>query len=174
MKTKLKIKLIIISLILATSISAYAVEISIPEITADANEIIEIPINVGEVRSVFAIELTLEYDAEIIAIGQVKSTDLTKNFLKAANIVSPGKLLISLASARTLNGKGAMVIILARVKDKIPSGKSSPLNLTTARLNEGAIDVTVKNGKVIVGKGVAVNELKVKSINWGKIKCESK
>ena len=171
MRTTLNIKLIIIGFMFAAStFVAHAVEISIPEITADANEIIEIPINIGEVKGIFSIELMVEYDAEIIMIGPVKSTDLTKNFLKASNVVSPGELLISLASARTVSGKGAMVIILAKVKDKVPSGKFSPLNLTTARLNEGAVGVTVKNGRIIVGKGVAVNELKGKFTNWGKIK----
>ena len=171
MRTILKIKLIIIGFITYSTLSAYAVEVSIPEITADANEIIEIPINVGEVKGLFSVELTVEYDAEIIIIGPVKSTDLTKNFLKASNVVSPGKLLISLASARTTSGKGTLVIIIAKVKDKVPSGKVSPLNVTTARLNEGATGVTVKNGKLIVGKGVAVNELKRKFISWGKIKA---
>jgi len=167
----LNIKLIIIGFIFAIStFAAHAVEISIPEITADANEIIEIPINVGEIKGLFSIELTVEYDAEIIMIGQVKSTDLTKNFLKASNVVAPGKLLISLVSANTVSGKGTLVIILAKIKDKVSSGKFSPLNLTTARLNEGAVKVTVKNGKIIVGKGVAVNELKRKFTNWGKIK----
>jgi hypothetical protein len=170
MKKILKIKLIIIGLIFAASTFAAAVEVSIPEITADANEIIEIPINIGEVKGVFAVELTVEYDAEIIMIGPVKNTDLTKNFLKASNVVSPGKLLISLASVRTFNGEGTMVTILAKVKDKVTSGKFSPLNLTTVRLNEGAIKVTLKNGKIIVGKGVAVHEMKVKFTNWGKLK----
>ena len=171
MRTTLNINLIIIGFILAVStVAAHAVEVSIPEITADANEIIEIPINIGEVKGIFAIELTVEYDAEIIIIGQVKSTDLTKNFLKASNVVSPGKLLISLASANTVNGKGAVVTILAKIKDNLPSGKFSPLNLTIVRLNEGAVEATVKNGKLIVGKGVAVNELKGKFTNWGKIK----
>jgi hypothetical protein len=171
MRTTLNIKLIIIGFIFAIlTFAVHAVEVSIPEITADANEIIEIPINIGEVKGIFSIELTVEYDAEIIIIGQVKSTDLTKNFLKASNVVAPGKLLISLASANTVNVKGAVVTILAKVKDKVPSGKFSPLNLTTARLNEGAVEVTVKNGKLIVGKGVAVNELKRKFTNWGKIK----
>jgi hypothetical protein len=63
-----------------------------------------------------------------------------------------------------------MVIILAKVKDKVPSGKVSRLNLTTARLNEGAIGVTVTNGQLIVGKGVAVKELKRTFTCWGKIK----
>lgn len=171
MKTTLKIELIIIGFIfLSSTFAVSAVEISIPQITADADEIIEIPINVGEVKGLFSVELTVEYDAEIITTGPVKSTDLTKNFLKATNVVSPGKLLISLASARTTSGEGAMVIILAKVKNRLPSGKVSPLNITKARLNEGAIGVTVKNGRLIVGKGVAVNELKRKFTNWGKIK----
>ena len=171
MKTLLNIKLIIIGFIFAAStFAAHAVEVSIPEITADANEVIEIPINISEVKGIFSIELTLEYDAEIIMIGGVKSTDLTKNFLKASNVVSPGKLLISLASVGIFNGKGTILIILAKVRDKTPSGKFSPLNLTMARLNEGMIEATVKNGKIIVGKGVAVNKLKGKLTNWGKIK----
>jgi hypothetical protein len=165
------IKLMIIGLIFIFSTCAvYAVEVSIPEITAEANEIIEIPIKVGEIKGLFSIQLTVEYDAEIIIIGPVKNTPLTKNFLKATNVVSPGKLLISLASARTTNGQGAMVIILAKVKAKTPSGEVSPLNITTARLNEGAIGVTVTNGQLIVGAGVAVKEQQRRCASWGKIK----
>jgi hypothetical protein len=172
MKTKLNLKLaIVIVFVFAASTSfAFAVEVSIPELTADSSEIIEIPVNVGKVEGIFSIELTLEYDAEIIIIGPVKSTDLTKNFLKATSVVSPGKLLISLASPRPFNGQGTIVNIKAKVRDKVSSGQFSPLNLTRAILNEGAVKVTVKNGKLIVGKGVSVDKQEVRFSSWGKIK----
>ena len=150
--------------------AGYAVEISIPEFKAEPNEIIEIPVNVEEVAGIFSIELNIEYDAEVIMVGTVRSTDFTKNFLKATNIRTPGKILVSLASARPSSGQGAIVRILVKVKDKLPSGTESPLKLTKARLNEGAIDVTVTHGRVIVGEEVAVNKRQRLFSNWGKIK----
>jgi len=148
----MKIKFIIaIGFIFLASISVgLAVEVSLPDVSVGQGEKINIPVNVEEVKGIFSVALTLEFDPEIIKITSVMKTKLTTGFLKAYNVKPPGVLLISLASARGFSGSGAIVDIRAQVKDDVAAGKVSPLTLTQAKLSEGAVPVTVKNGSITV------------------------
>ncbi len=143
--------IIAIGFIFLASISvSLAVEVSLPEVSVGQGEKINIPVNVEEVKGISSIALTLEFDPEIISITSVMKTKLTSGFLKAYNVKPPGVLLVSLASARGSSGSGAIVNVRVQVKDNVAAGKVSPLTLAQAKLNEGAISVTIKNGSLTV------------------------
>ena len=153
-----------------TPLSEAAIEVSIPDLIAESGTAVIIPVEITEVVGLRSMGFTVEFDPEVLIIDTVKKGDTVSNFLLAHNIVSLGALRIGLASGRGVKGQGAVVFIHATVKARPTDGHISPLRLAEVRINGGEIEVTPKDGELIIDKEVAVPRRGVRLTTWGRLK----
>jgi hypothetical protein len=152
------------------ALPTHAVEVSIPNLTAESGESVVIPIEISEITGLRSMALTVAFNPAIITIDAVKKGDLVSNFLIAYNESAPGTLRIVLAAARDVKGAGDLVLIHATVNPNAKPGDTTPLKLTAVRINGGEIPVTAKDGELMVDREVGVARRKPRLTTWGRLK----
>lgn len=85
-------------------------ELSFANVSAKAGDRITLPIRIADATSIFAGELTLDYNSTILKPINFSTTDLTKEYSLVHN-AEAGKLKISFAGLESLRGSGNLVNI---------------------------------------------------------------
>jgi len=120
------------------------VEVSIPDAAANTGQTFEVPVNVSGVSGLRSAEVKVTFDAELLAVKNVRLGSITSNFSLATNTGTPGAVTLSMASATTVSGSGSLAHIEFEVLDSTKT--SSPLTLADVSLNSGNIIVNTVNG----------------------------
>ena len=142
-----------IILIFAYCITAYAVEMSIPSLTADAGSSITVPINVDDAKGIAGGDITLTFDKNILTAKEAKSTELTKSLNFMPNIMA-GEVTLSMAGTKGIaEGSGTIVEIVFEVSAVAKGGAKSPLTFKEAALYDelgNDIPIKVVNGSLTI------------------------
>jgi hypothetical protein len=122
--------------------------LSLPSMHAAQGEEITVPIRVEGAPEAISFLLDLRYDPAVLQfVGAERGGEATPFHLEA-NTGEAGRARLALFSATPLGGDGEIIDLRFLVMGSPRS--RSPLTLSTSRVNEGGIPVTVREGRVIV------------------------
>jgi hypothetical protein len=129
--------------------------VSVPDLTAQANANADITIKASGAQGIGAMHIELVYDPQVLTWVSVNPGTLANGSLIDAGADTPGRLVVSMATVKPLNGDGAIAI--ARFKVTGASGNKSQLTLENVSAWEGEtyreIQVVMQSGKLTVGGG---------------------
>ena len=138
--------------ILAFCVNVYAIQVSVPEISADPGSTITVAINVDNATGIAGGNIVLEYDSAILVAKEARMTDLAQSLTLVANTDVEDKVILAMAGASGLD-EGSVAIIEVDFDVKADATGESPLTLSDVTLfDEMGINITVEtaNGKVTV------------------------
>lgn len=149
----MKLKSVLASvLFLAFCVSAYGVEVNVPDVVAETGSTITIAVNIDDATGLSSADIVLEYDPTVLEATEARRGDLTATFLMASNLDVPGKVTAAMAGFPGIP-EGAGSILEVDFLVLAPGPASSPLTLSDVALfnEEGnAIDATVVDGSVSI------------------------
>lgn len=130
--------------------------ISLPNTGGGQNEIVQVPVNIANVKGLAAASLTIAFDGNVLkALGAVTGT-ITPGWSIVSNLDTPGEIRISMASSGgTTSGSGTLVMIEFEVI-ALP-GKTCALQLKTVVMNDAAIPVETADGSFAVDQTYSVS-----------------
>ncbi len=147
----MKLKIFLLPVFLLISASAYAIQVSVPDVTVEPGAKVTIGIAVDNTAGIAGGDITLEYDPTFATAKEARSTDLSKPLFSTSNILTSGKVKFAMASLTPL-GAGAGNIFEIDFEVKATIGTMA-LKLTDVGLFDEAgneLPVTVKNGSITV------------------------
>lgn len=106
---------------------------------------IVVPVNVSPASGVTSIDIALAFDPAVVLPTGVYGTSYANGF-SVESLIGGGQLNVHMARALPLSGSGDVAWIVFRSIGNV--GNTSPLTLTGAALNGGAIPATIRNGKI--------------------------
>ena len=115
-----------------------------------------IPVAIDNADGVLAALATIRWQQDVLAIQTITTTAYTAAFSLAANLSIPGEATVGLASATSLAGGGNLLLLTFQVIGD--PGETSPLDLVSVNLNEGAIGAALIDNQLDV---VFPNEVSV-------------
>ncbi len=158
--------LFVIGLVLSST-KAFAVTVTIPDVEGNKCETITVPINIDDKTNIVSIDFIVDYDDGVLTATEAGTTNLTPSaadgWLIAYKITS-GRIKITIINSEEPTGNGAIVEIDFTVASSANVGNTSPLTLTQALVNEGAINSTLVSGTfTVINKNPEVVDLTVSS-----------
>jgi hypothetical protein len=137
--------------VLFSSLTAQ-VQVRLPEMTAQAGNVITIPVTIGDLGSekVTAFEFVVSCDTTVVRLSGVEqggtlSEGLTMFANNRVRPYGPGRMKVVCASAEPIQGKGVLVKIIAEAANR--AGSTGVL-LTNVVLNAGKPEVRSVNGLI--------------------------
>jgi hypothetical protein len=138
-------------LFMVLCVNAYAIKMSLPDVTADPGTTITVGVNVDDAKGIAGGDIEITYDSKVVGVKAARGTALATGLSVVANPNVPGKVTFAMAGASGLkSGSGALLEIDFEVIAK--TGKT-PLTISSASLfdeNINDIKVDVVNGSITV------------------------
>jgi len=122
--------------------------VSLPDTTGDFGTEVELALSVANVTGLRAADVTLAFDPQVLTAQNAQLGALTAGWALAANLNTPGRIQLSLASPVTVSGNGTLALLRFQVIARPPA--TSALTLERAVLNDGAMTVTRSDGRLAV------------------------
>jgi len=147
----MKLKSLLIPIFLLLSASAYAIQVSAPDVTVEPGAKVTIGIAVDSTAGIAGGDITLEYDPTFAVAKEARATDIAKPLSPLSNIAIAGKVKFAMAALTPL-GAGSGNLFEVDFEVKATSG-TMPLKLTGVGLFDemgNDLPVTVKNGSITV------------------------
>jgi hypothetical protein len=145
--TLLLLLLFIFPAVLAAS-TAWGTELQIPPLKAKAGQEVRIPLVLDQIGNLAGVKLVLQYDREILTFREGNKSPATQSLMHIINDKTPGKLIIVMAGARGIQGKGVTILTL---------------DFTVKKGLEGNITTTIEIPEVqLMGDDLKEIECKVK------------
>lgn len=121
------------------------VVVSLPQTSADYGTMVELDLSVSNINGLRAADIEIAFDASVLTASSVRTGTLTAGWAISDNLSVPGDISISLASPTTVTGNGSIARITFNVTGTPPA--STPLTISSAVLNDGAIDISIDHGQ---------------------------
>ncbi len=139
---------------LALAGSAQALEVSVPDMQAQAGTVFSVPLVIDSVDNLAGVKIVLKYDPKIIVFEKADKSRYTTSLLHVVNSQNPGQLIIVMAGARGIQGKEFPVMTLGFKANPCPQPPcSAGLEITEAQfMSDKLVNLahTIKNGQVTV------------------------
>jgi hypothetical protein len=120
-------------------------KVSLPNTGGGLQSIVAVPVNGTAISGLAAVDLMIAHSGTLLHVREVRPGNLTPGWTLQANTFTPGEIRLSMSSpAGTVEGSGVLAVIEFEVMG--PSGASCPLQLTSLRLNGGAIAAQTEDG----------------------------
>ena len=117
------------------AVSAEAVEIRIPPLTAKSGQPLEVPITIDEIDNLAGVKLVLTYDPEILIYKSGMKTKETDSLMHIVNDKKPGLLIVVMAGAKGIKGKDLPIFTLTfEVKKDIKENRTTKISITESQL----------------------------------------
>lgn len=104
--------LLLIVLALFCAAPAWGAELNIPPAKGKAGQEIRIPLVLDQVGNLAGVKLVLHYDKDILTFKEGSKSEATQSLMHIINDKTPGKLIIVMAGARGVQGKGMTILTL--------------------------------------------------------------
>jgi len=140
--------------------TAQAATLRVPvNILAEPGETIYVPVTLENASGVLGYYFELDYDATVLEYVQTENGNLIPptDWSTPQAYDVPGQVSVAGLGSEPLSGTGALVVVHFQVQPFAANEATSPLDLTDAELNDGAIPVTTQDGQVTV---VAIVEMR--------------
>lgn len=125
-----------------------AASLSLPTVTEGRYAVIQVPIN-ASVEGLVAADLTVTFDPAVLSARAARAGALTSGWTVVSNTGTAGQIRVSMASAGgAMAGSGVLATLEFEVVGAPAS--STPLTLSSAVLNGGAVPFTAAHGAVHV------------------------
>ena len=157
-----------LSLLLMAS-TVEAVQISLPEVTAAAGELVRIPVQISGLAAgdeLLSSNIDVRFDSDILSMDGIavdRKGSLASNWIVAANVRrapdgagNEGQILIGAATGSDkITSEGVFFFITVQVAPGAAIGATSPLHIRTVLLNNGEPVATTMDGLLtVVGQRV--------------------
>jgi len=145
------------ALFLVFCVSAYGIQVSLPEISAERGTDIEVEISVDDTSGITGGDINLEYDPAVLTVKDAQPTDLLAGLLVQKNFGVAGEVKFAMAGFAGLAGGSGAIFKITFTIAADAYGETA-LTLTRAKLfdeNVSVIETTVVDGSINV-RGEAV------------------
>ncbi len=131
--------------------STNAVRVSIPNAVAARSSQITVPLNIGNLkgRGITSYQFDIEYDPSVLLPAQAAADvtgTISQGLLVVSNSPRPGLLKVAVYGAIPVTGDG--VLIDLRFIAAGQTGTSTPLTISSFRLNNGSADIIASGGRL--------------------------
>lgn len=110
---------------------------SIPDTSALPGASVTVPINVDDASGIAGANIDIEYDAEVLTIGEITKTDLSEGLMLTVNTREPGVARIALAGTEGITeGSGALVSLSFQVAEEAAIGTEVPIGFSELDLRD--------------------------------------
>jgi len=148
----MKTKYVFIALLfMVFCVNAYAIKMSLPEITADPGATVTVGVNIDNATGIAGGDIEITYDPKIVSVKAARGTALATGLSVVANPNVPGKVAFAMAGATGL--KGGSGALLEMDFEVIAKEGKTPLTISSVSLFDENIDdmkVDVVNGSITV------------------------
>ena len=96
-------------------------------------DITRFTLNAEDVRELLGGQLRLLYDPQELEVASVNAAEMARGFLMAANLTSPGEIIVAFAGSEAVDGSGALLFVDFRELGQ--PGTSTPVEIESAALN---------------------------------------
>jgi len=114
------------------------------DLTAATEEVFTATMSADDVTGILAMDIRVEYDPLVLQALSVVRTPISQSFTLTPNLNTPGVIQISLFGTQPLAGSGPLLDIDFEVVGS--TGQSTPIDLVSAGVNEGAIVAVFEDG----------------------------
>jgi len=130
-----------------------AIRVEAPVLRADPGTEVEIPLSIRDLsgKGVAAYQFDIEYDPEVLEPRKAAATlagTISEGMMVTSNSPEPGLLKVVVYGVHPIEGGGPLVNLKFTAIGTV--GSRSPLTVKGFMLNEGEIDVLVKDGEVAI------------------------
>jgi hypothetical protein len=122
--------------------------LSLPTMTADHGQFVEIPVSLAQVEGLLSAQLTITFNATVLRIVSVGTGTLTSGWFLEANTGTQGRVILSMAGFPGVSGSGTLAKLNVEVIGAVAS--QTALNLSDVSLNDGAIQANLSHGWLAV------------------------
>ncbi|MCK4223778.1 MAG: T9SS type A sorting domain-containing protein [candidate division Zixibacteria bacterium] len=126
-------------------------KISIEDIIVKPGEEFVLPVEVKDISNVYSAFMNLTYDANLIEVVKVKTTELTSKYMVVDKVES-GRLVLALAGSDPMAGSGSLVDIVFKASDHVSDGATGQITLTDLALDENYIPGLNLSATITVGE----------------------
>jgi len=125
-------------------------ELALPSLTVAPGSRVTVTLGLAGVgENVYSADVVLHYNASVVNALAVSQGSLVSTWSVVSNLATPGEIRIALAGAEPVSEDGEMASIVFEVVGS--EGTSTDLAIAHGNLNEGAVSVTLRNGRISVG-----------------------
>lgn len=139
--------------VLAAS-TAWGTELQIPPLKAKAGQEVRVPLVLDQIGNLAGVKLVLQYDKEILTFREGNKSPATQSLMHIINDKTPGKLIIVMAGARGIQGKGVTILTLDfTVKKGVEGGITTVIEIPEVQLmgdDLKEIECKVKPGTLVI------------------------
>jgi subtilisin family serine protease len=136
------------TLVHAFTFEDQGVVVSLPGVSGNYGSFVDVGLSAVNVTGLRAADVEIQFDPNVLRVQSINSGTLTAGWSLTANTSTPGRLILSLASATSVTGSGTLAQINFEVLGN-PS-MSTPLTIKSAVLNDGAIAFESQPGQFVV------------------------
>ncbi|MCX5672874.1 MAG: cohesin domain-containing protein [Planctomycetota bacterium] len=123
---------------------AMDVVVSLPTVSADHGEVVEVPLSVSNVEGLGAADLTIVFDPGVAIAQSVRTGAFGAGWSLSPNTGTAGRVVLSMANATAVSGSGVLAYITFEAVGA-PTTQTS-LTIQSALLNDGAIQCDLSPG----------------------------
>jgi hypothetical protein len=123
--------------------------VSLPTITGEPGAQIDTALHIEpNGNQVFSMDITLTYDPAVVSVVSINKAAGLSAWSILSNTSSPGTIRLSGAGSASLSSASDVVNIIFTAVGS--AGTATDLTLTTVKLNEPALPVTIQHGQVSI------------------------
>jgi len=152
MNLHIKATQILITVLLIVS-QAFAVDVTIPDISVPAEKSFVLPINVSDVtgQGIYSFDFTLMYDPAILTAQQAdQSGTISSPWGAPTYNITSGQIRVGVGGTQALQGSGTLMKITFIVPSTAQVGQTSPLAFSAFTFNEGTPQANVSSATFTV------------------------
>ncbi|MFA7052402.1 MAG: S8 family serine peptidase [Kiritimatiellia bacterium] len=120
------------------------VVVSLPNITEDRGTFVDVTLSASNVSGLRSVDVTVNFESSVVVVQSVQLGTLTAGWSLAANLNTPGKAILSIASATAITGSGSLAVFRLNVVGQ--PNTSTPLTISSVSLNDGALSASPSDG----------------------------
>jgi len=130
-------------------------KLTIPNLEASPGDTITVPITIDDAKGVAGADINLTYDAKVLTISEVKSTDLSGALSLSSNTEIAEQITLSLAGAKGIaEGSGSLIDLIFTVNSSAKVGSETQIKFKDAELFDAlgeTIPSSAQDGKIEIG-----------------------
>ena len=117
------------------NVTAFATEIRIPPLTAKSGQTVDIPLMIDEIDNLAGVKIVMTYDPQILTFEEGVKSKATNALMHVVNDKKPGLLILVMAGARGIKGKGFSIMTLTfKIKEGLKGNHSTQISITEVQL----------------------------------------
>jgi len=129
--------------------AAGTASLTLPNLYAEQGERITVTLDIAlDQAEVYGADIVVSYDSTVLSAALVSAGDAAQDFMMEGNLNPPGQVRVAMAGAQPITDGGHLLNFVFDVVGE--PGATSPLQITTAELNEGGVTTLPGDGSVEV------------------------